>query len=323
MDSRSIRNNLRPIEVLDVEFTKGGLGDSVARLPTIKYILEQYPHVQKIRLFAQDYFREVVEHFFTPDQVEFVGASKRNEALKERPSSHATHTDTVQHTTLRTHLTHHAFATIVNETPIHPTAYNYLKFDLNKLPSKINLLPKKYIVLTTGFTSLNREFPAKEVNKIAKWADIKDYQVIFLGKKESVYHDKATPTKAEFPEELDLSLGINLIDQTSLLEAAKIMGNAAAVVGVDNGLLHLAGMTDVNIVAGYTTVSQWHRMPIRNNIIGWNVQSINSNIGCAPCQTKANFLYNFDFRTCYYGDYACTKDMTAQAFIRRLEFVCH
>jgi ADP-heptose:LPS heptosyltransferase len=322
MSHRSIRSDLKPVPLLDVEFTKGGLGDSIARLPTIRYILENYPHVEKIRLIAQDYFKEVVEHFFHPDRVEFVGASDRWNALKANPSKHATHTDTVQHTTLRTHLTHHAFATVVNETPLHPSAYNYLKFDLDRLPTTINLLPKKYIVLTTGYTSKNREFPAKEVNQIVQWAKIKGYDVVFLGKQQSVFHNQMGPTQAYFDDDLDTSLGIDLIDKTTLLEAAKIMGRAAAVVGVDNGLIHLAGMTDVPIIAGYTIVSQWHRMPIRNNVIGYNVQSINSSIGCAPCQTKANFLYDFDFRRCYYGDYKCTEEMNAKAFIKSLEFVC-
>jgi ADP-heptose:LPS heptosyltransferase len=64
---------------------------------------------------------------------------------------------------------------------------------------------------------------------------------------------------------------IDLRDASPLLESLKIINYAKFIVGVDNGLFHLAGLTQTPIVAGYTTVAPELRMPYRNNKLGWNV----------------------------------------------------
>jgi ADP-heptose:LPS heptosyltransferase len=319
---RSIKNDLKPINVLDVKFFEGGLGDSIARLPAIVYILQHCPHVKSIRLFAQDYFREIVEHLFPVEQVKFVGYSQIKEELKRQPSEAYMGTDIRQHSTLHTHLTHHAFHTIVDTQPMHISSYNYPQLNLNILPTKLNLLNKSYAVITTGFTAPVREWLPSEINKVAQWFNLKGITPVFLGKKQNEFREGGI-TEATFSEGIDYSLGINLIDSTSLLEAAKIMAGAKVVVGIDNGLLHLAGMTQVPIVAGYTSVSAYNRMPIRNGMIGWNTRMVTPSVGCSPCQSQALLHFNFDYRTCYYGDYACIPTMTAQKFIKELEFVCH
>jgi len=56
----------RPIECLDIMFKKGGLGDSVARLPAVNYILVKNPHIKKARLFLQDYFVEMANILLKP-----------------------------------------------------------------------------------------------------------------------------------------------------------------------------------------------------------------------------------------------------------------
>ena len=330
MDSRSIRDNLKPVKMLDIKFMEGGLGDSIARLPAIKYILDSYLHIEKIRIFAQDHFKELCEFALKEyaNRIQVYGYSEEREQLIKNPSYAATvtyHTkDLVQHTTLRTHLTHHAFHTLVNEVPLHPSAYNYLKLDIDKLPSsKLIFNALDYAVITTGFTAAVREFLPSEINKVAQWFTLKGITPVFLGKTQNTFDASSQrTTNATFRPEIDLSLGINLIDQTTHLEAAKIIAGAKVIVGVDNGLLHLAGMTDIPIVGGYTTVNPWHRMPIRNSQIGWNCRAVVPE-GCNFCQTKANFLFGFDFRNCYYGDYKCVSELTAKKFIRELEFVCH
>lgn len=318
---RSIKNDLRPIEVLDVKFFEGGLGDSIARLPVIRYILDHCPHIKSIRLIAQDYFREVVEHVFPVEQVKFVGYSQLKEELLRQPSKAYMGTDLRQHTTLHTHLTHHAFHTIADTQPMHPASYNYLKINPSILPTKLNLFPGSYAVITTGFTAPVREWLPSEINKVAQWFNLKGITPVFLGKTQNEFKS-GYKTEAKFREGIDFTLGINLIDQTTILEAAKIMYGAQAVVGIDNGLIHLAGMTDVPIVAGYTTVGATHRMPIRNGMIGWNCRTVEPSVGCASCQSQALIHFDFDYRSCYYGDYACIPTMTAQKFIKQLEMVC-
>lgn len=316
---RLIKQDLRPIEVLDVEFIRGGMGDSIARLPVIKYLLEEVPHIKSIRLFAQDYLEPLVAHCFPTDRVKFIGFSKKKEELAARPSKAAKMTDVIQHTTMRTHLTQHAFNTIIDQTELPPNVYNYVQLDPKKLPpSSVHVLGR-YVVISTGFTAKVREWPAKEINKVTSWLVDRGITPVFLGKTESVFRADAAATKAGFSDEIDFSVGVNLIDKTNLMETASIIYHANAIVGVDNGLLHLAGMTNIPIIAGYTSVDPVHRLPIRWNKMGWNCKVIEPSISCKFCQTQANFLYDFDFRNCYYGDYVCTSQMYGEKFIEKLK----
>lgn len=318
---RSIKNDLRPIEVLDIEFVRGGMGDSIARLPVIKYLLEEVKHVKNIRLFAQDYFKPLVEHCFPTEKVKFFGFSEKAVELARQPSRYAKITDVLQHTTLRTHLTYHAFNTIIDQNPLEPKHYNYLKVDRARLPKKPIDILGKYVVICIGFTAAVREWLPEDINKVTSWLCSQKITPVFLGKSESAFRGTES-TKATFRrEEIDFASGIDLVDKTSLLEACAVIEGAAAIVGVDNGLLHLAGMTNIPIIGGYTTVNPVHRLPIRWNQLGWNCKIVEPTIGCKFCQTEANFLYDFDFRQCYYGDYKCVSQMWGEKFIEKLKEV--
>ena len=98
------------------------------------------------------------------------------------------------------------------------------------------------------------------------------------------------------------------------------MGGAEVVVGLDNGLLHLAACTPVKIVAGYTTVKPAHRMPYRVGELGYKVWPVVPDLAlkCRYCQSKAGFVYKFDFRSCYYGDYECTINLSADKYIKKI-----
>jgi hypothetical protein len=173
--------------VLDIKFFEGGLGDSIARLPAVRYILETYPHIKSVRLIAQDYFKPLAEFVFRGYPVKYVGYSELKEELSKRPSQVGTFTDVLQHTTLRTHLTHHAFNVIVNEVPIHPSCYNYIKLNTNLISSDVLVSAKEYAVITVGFTAKVREWLPSEINKVAQWFNLKGITPVFLGKSENKY----------------------------------------------------------------------------------------------------------------------------------------
>lgn len=319
---RLIKNNLKPIEVLDIEFRSGGMGDSIARLPVIKYILDEIPHVKSIRLFAQDYFKPLVEHCFDKEKVKFFGYSEKKAELTRQPSKAAKLTDVLQHTTMRTHLTKHAFNTIIDQDPVDVKYYNYIQVDRARLPKKPIDIIGKYVVICIGFTAKVREWPPQEINKVTSWLRSQNITPVFLGKTENTFFaGKESAITNIKNTEIDFSYGVNLVDRTNLLEAAAIIHDAAAIVGVDNGLLHLAGMTNIPIIAGYTSVDPIHRLPIRWNHMGWNCKVIEPSISCKFCQTQANFLYDFDFRNCYYGDYVCVSQMYGEKFVEKLKEV--
>ncbi len=107
------------------------------------------------------------------------------------------------------------------------------------------------------------------------------------------------------------------------------MSKAKAVVGVDNGLLHVAGCTGVAIVGGFTTVRPEIRMPIRHNILGWNYHAVipDKSLDCSFCQQDTNFLYGHDYRKCWYKEkkerteILCIKQLTADKFKTILESI--
>ena len=313
-------NDFRPTE-LHILFKKGGLGDTVARLPAVRYILDSYQHITTIRLFLQDYAVDLATHLLNDGRVEVYGYSKMPALLEQYPDTPGMTTDSEHHTTLRTHLTDHAFHTLVDEVPPQ-AAKDYLRIRPDEIVSTIAPISKPYVVITTGFTADVREMLPAYVNEVASWIIANGRQVVFLGKKESEFWaGRQPPTEATFREEIEYSVGLDLRDKTSLLEAAKIMGEAEAVVGLDNGLLHLAACTDVPIIAGYTSVPPEIRMPYRNGELGWNVKPVflsTKQLGCSGCQKQAAFVYGMDFRRCYYNSYDCIRMLTPDLYKEQL-----
>lgn len=301
-------------------YDDGGLGDHIARLCSIKYIKETQPHCI-VHLWVPDFFLDLAKHLLPT--VIIKPFSKNKEFNNELPGRK---TSSVSHDTLKTHLVDHAFHVLANSmAPVE--AKNYLKLN----PSKIDIckfdLPENYVIITTGFTAEVREFYAKTINELVPYIKSKGYEVVFLGSEKSDVglYDKAII--GAFNKHIDYSQGINLVNKTSLLEAGKIIAQSKTIVGVDNGLLHLAGTTEVPIVGGFTTVRPEHRMPYRNNELGWNFYPVvpPESLACRFCQSNWDFVYNHDFRQCLYKargldtEIKCVKTLTSDMFIKELE----
>jgi len=91
------------------------------------------------------------------------------------------------------------------------------------------------------------------------------------------------------------------------------------VVGIDGGLLHLAGTTAVPIVYGMTHVEPRCRPIVRGGQRNWNVVHVTPrNLGCSGCQSNWTLMFRHDFRFCLYKDYACTSALHAEDFINGL-----
>jgi ADP-heptose:LPS heptosyltransferase len=105
------------------------------------------------------------------------------------------------------------------------------------------------------------------------------------------------------------------------LQTGKIIAGAKTIVGVDNGLLHVAGCTNIPIVGGYTSVDPEHRMPYRNNIMGWNYYPV-----VPPesepekfFQSRYDFIMEHDYRKSYLGNDSLIKSLTPELYINELE----
>lgn len=300
-----------PEEWLHICFEDGGLGDHVARLPALAYILKHYPQIH-LTVWAPKFFipfgrRALPSIVWNEYSKNMIGPASRPPiyAGNSKPPSG-----------LGMHLVDQAFVKIVDRLPTIEHK-NYLKVTPIDV-SHFNL-PKKYVVITTGHTVKVREFKASVVNDIAKFVKASGYEVVWLGSKEATTGVKGN-ILGNFSNEVDYSVGLDLIGSTDLLEAHAVIARATAIVGVDNGLLHVAGCTETSIVAGYTTVESIHRLPYRHNELGWKCFVVEppKSLACRFCQSNMNFLYDFDFRNCRYKDVKCVTEQTAESYINHL-----
>lgn len=309
-------------KTINVLLMDGGVGDHIASLVAVNYILTQYPWIKPL-VWTPDFLVDFAKNVL-PTGTYIKGFTQMRGQYDPSKTTKTTKWD--GHTSpMKIHLLDYAFAKLCDENPALDKK-NYLKVNFDTIKTQLFDLPEKYIVFTVGFTAEVREFLPIHVNKLCKYVLSEGYTPVFLGETQTKT-GAAHVIKGTFREEIDFSAGINLIDKTSLLEAANIMQHSKAVLGVDNGLLHVAGCTDATIIGGFTTVSHEIRMPVRNNILGWNYYPVipDAKLVCSFCQQKTNFLYGHDYRKCWYKekkesvDIECTKQMTAEKFIQHLE----
>lgn len=186
----------------------------------------------------------------------------------------------------------------------------YMRLDQNYLNNVVlpqeasALTPKRYVVVTTGVTTDTRRTEAKHWNPIIEHVVARGLTPVFLGKS-VVETGNAANIHTQYHKDVRYDLGLDLRDKTTLMQAAAIMSRAACVVGLDNGLLHLAGTTEVPIVFGYTLASPEHREPLRPKGRTYNVLLEKGELGCYHCQSRVNFIVGYNFRQCFYSDLAC------------------
>lgn len=307
---REVHPGLKPINVL---FENGGLGDQIARLPAVKYIHDNHKHIQQ-HLWVPSYFKEFAKSCLHKDII----VRGMDEMKKFTPRETRCFKRSL-YNNMASHLTDHAFHVLVNKD-VEIEVKNYLRPDLSKTSIEKFSLPEKYIVMTTGHTANARELYAAYVNEIDDYCIRKGYTVVFLGKKTTETGFKHI-IKGSFSNDIDFSVGINLVDKTSLFEATKIIAGAKALIGLDNGLMHLAGCTDTAIVGAFSSVEPKYRMPYRYDQLGWNFYAVvpPEDLACRFCQSNMTFTYGNDFRECYYKDFACLSKLKPELYFEKLE----
>jgi ADP-heptose:LPS heptosyltransferase len=195
---------------------------------------------------------------------------------------------------------------------------NYIQLDPVDV-SHFNL-PKYYAVVTTAYTSDTRHWKSEYVNEVSDYLNSIGVTPVFLGK---AYTHAYKKTGIFGTFDADYTKGINLIDKTNLFEAHAIMANAKFVMGIDNGLLHLASMSQVPVIWGFTSVLPEHRLPYRNGIKGDNTYLVTPSeeeLPCTGCQSKFNFApSDHSFLNCWYDDLKCLDLMTSDRWIEQIK----
>lgn len=304
---------------INVLFDDGGLGDMIARLPPLKYIYKNHPHV-KVYAWVPDFFYDFAKNCLRGTEDRILLGKWSQGATGFKSGYHTVSFKNNPYNNLSQHMTEHAFHLICNTVPDDKHDYNYLQPDLTKVDINGFNLPENYVVITTGYTSSVREFKPEYINSISQYVLSKGYTPVFLGKtitKTGLDHE----IKGEFSNDIDLSLGLNLIDKTNLFEAARICENRI-VIGLDNGLLHLAATSAKTwIIGGFTTVKPEHRMPYRGGVKGRLFTAVvpPETLKCRFCQSNWTFSYTTDFTKCHYEDNKCCEELTAEHYIRALK----
>lgn len=305
------------LPVLEYNFLlhQGGVGDLIAQLPAVKYCLDTQINIF-VYLYVHDYGVPLCKKVFEKyDNIKIYGMSEAKLYYNDELPCRSPYIHKVSN--LSSHLVDHAFYTIAH-TSVENKHKNYIQLDPIDV-TQFNL-PEKYVVITSGYTSLTRRWPHDSINEVAQHCAKIGFTLVFLGRS----HTPANETESiRGTFEGDYSLGINLIDKTDILEAHAIMSNAELVLGLDNGLCHLAAMSNVKIVYGFTSVLPEHRLPYRENKIGhrcYVVTPTAQELACIGCQSKQNFVSkDRDFKFCMYDDYECTEMMTSDRWIKQIE----
>ncbi len=299
---------------LNFIFINGGLGDYICWIPAIQWLASQATWIEG-GLIMPTYLKELAAYFMKP-YPKWSFTDYKN--LDELPKAHETpfrgpvELSRESLNATGAHLLTCGWVYFTNKEKA-PEGWDYYPHfdqeDLNKikLPEEVRgLAPKRYAVITTGMTTNSRKVPHGAWNPVIEHVRSKGLTPVFLGKG-VVETGNPRNIHTKWDPDVRYDLGVDLRDKTTLMQAAAVMSNAAFVVGHDNGLLHLAGCTDVPIIFGYNLALPEHREPRRRVGKVYNVVLSDKELACYGCQSKNNFMIGYNFRECFYGDLACQK----------------
>lgn len=175
-----------------------------------------------------------------------------------------------------------------------------LDYSAHQLQPNIKRLNGKYVVFTAGGTTPIRTMTGEHLNPLIDYVKSQGLTPVFLGKRDLLNTGKVSTS---FADDTNYADGIDLRDQTSIKDAARIMQHAACTVGIDGGLLHLAAiMKDSRIVFGYNITSVEHRVPRRFHGKTVNVTLTDKELPCIGCQSKFKQIPNSMFDDCLYSE---------------------
>ncbi len=318
----------------------------IARLPAFRYMFNHYPQIS-LTIWTQDYSLELMEYLM-PGNNHFTWRrySEAPRALK-RPIIEF---DDTRLTTLQAHLTRHAFGILMDNLDPSREDLAYPRADLvsmdviSKATHDFLYFGKNpFIVFTTDYTAPARAWPAVHINRLARLVREAGLTPVLLGKTEAMKTGelRADGTSDDIlprpSDGLKTELFVDLRNKTSLIEALGVMQRAKAVLGLDNGLLHLAHCTDTPVVIGFSTLLPEHRVPVREIYGEYAMfptvergaqltETIEAQVPCAGCQSRGFGIThdemgnNIDWRKCPMKEsrYACLLTLTADRFWEKL-----
>lgn len=322
-----------PYDELAFKSNYAGLGDFVCRLPAIKELCNRRPRLT-LHLFVPDYVLKFHQYAMKASGLSrqvFVYPMSTYEKWSENRTIPTGDFTPWSFTSLKTHLVDHAFICLLDETTddLHKKSYLRLPEPPVKTPLD-GMDPGPFVTVNVGYTALVKAWNNQEIVEVSKWLRQEGYTPVYLASNKGCSLGGLTEEermvftdpryKPESRLDLDVSHGIDLRGETDLLQTWKIMSGASAHVGIEGGLTHLAAMTDIPIVAGYTFRDPKTTLPIRRGKLGYKVVVVepDKELACRFCQSKGAYMFGHDYRACFYKDYLCKEQMRASKFIAGL-----
>lgn len=304
---------------INLVLNHGGIGDFIYWIVAIEWVFKEHPHLFG-SVLAPRFFHELACHWLSglKDRVVVRSFDKLDEDdfFLRRDKYFLCPNGAQLVNSCGAHLLDIGFRYYANLDEI-PDGYRRMpKIVGDEVSLAKFYLPKKYVVVTSEATSPIRRLKADTINGIVDWVRDHDLVPIFLGKSRLAHDYKTHPD-----EGVKLERVIDLRERTTLLEAACILAHAQAVVGLDNGLLHLAACSRVPVIMGFNTVDPRHRAPIRDSGLKTIAVMPNESLECRFCQSRVRYVMGHNFHFCLYKDNRCLDMLTAKTFIDALEKV--
>lgn len=284
---------------LVIDLGTKALGDCLARIAVIPELFNEAPQVLRAHVLAPKYLVEFASRALA---LYPITVHAKEDRLPEWLNGAPLFTfDSADLTTLRMGLIEHAYILLTQQLPRKRLLYPQVA------PSFGERIGQSYIAACIDFTSMVRTFPLKVFNEIL---DSVRCPIILFGNSANV----------PFTTQLNITHP-NLIDMrnlTTIDEAHADITHARAFIGVDNGLIHLAGYTSTPIVAGYTSVSPATRIPPRLN---GKAAVVEPDPTCRYCQNETHFNYGHDYRNCAIAYPKCVTSLTTDKWLKGLKDV--
>lgn len=309
---------IKPVKML-FGLTNGGMGDYLCWIPALRYVAKHSPWIYGT-IVAPSFIHEVLQQFFAHplsenphwkivDYPDFDRNVAEGGEFTKMPAKGPFFKESMTLNATGAHLIDCGFAYFAGESPP-PDEWNYMP-ELSALalkayrPSNFKLKPKSYAVLTPQAVQAPRRVRGEAWAPILSFLKDKGLTPVLLGQQETVLQ-KGQRIRSSTDGAIPLEGVTDWRDRTSLMQAAAIMNDAACVIGLDNGLLHLAACTEVPIVFGYNVAHPKHREPRRLHGVHEAVTLTSAELGCIHCQSNTHMIIGFDFgKHCYMKDLKC------------------
>lgn len=181
---------------------------------------------------------------------------------------------------------------------------------------------KDFIIISLSSRTKSKSWNKNTIIEILKYFKSKNKKILLIGNDDNSkkYNEYNVPEKYKSflsLEKLEIEHYSNTINLTNILtlkDCVFLFQNCKIFITMEGGLAHLASLTDIKMIIGYSLVNPLDRMPYRKNILGWNIfpvyvkkndkryETTKKNSGCKFCMTDM-YLNFWEFDQCYRKHY--------------------